>query len=598
MNYVIKRYLNACDAKIVDLSAESGISLSTISRYINGVRTPSRDSDNIEKLALAIFRLLEERTEDNQITQEEILDDLRESIFAGNRELTQELQVDNLNKLVIEVGISKANFAKKMHYSSSGISRILSKENKPRSVELFVNQVVDFIYENYNMNKAFKNLQVFLERETGMYPKDVGAASEIVRDWLLGRIASVNDSDSDDLINKIDEFDYEAYMSEYDLKALDRIPTTKWKFPITKRYRGQEGLESGILDFLKATIVSTSPQPIFIYSDHPIEHLSKNRDTISKWRKAIGAAILRGKQIQILHSFDRNYKEMLIGIDNWIPLYMTGKVQSFYSEGGSNKLFSHVLMVSGSAVFSGFATGDSEGDYIFSKVSTRISEGRAAANSLISEADPLVKVFERNNREEYREYLTEDAKIEGSRIVYSDSLPIYTVSDSLLEEMLADNNIDEETADTVRDLAAKGREIVSEILKHSPLIEIVKVHDSHKVYDEHDASILRIPEGVDLRYTPRQYSEHKRLTEQFAEKNENYKLKETDTLMFKRVRIILHSGKHAIITRNTGRVLNMMIKHPRIIESIEERLRTMDRKLPGRVADHIEEYKSDKDRTK
>ena len=547
MKNLIKRYLQICHSKPVELSEKSGLSLATVSRYLSGVRVPDVEGENIIKLSAGLFALMEERTEDNSLSQEKILQELKDSVYAYKEEQNLQLHADNLGKLILFLGISKAKFAEEMFYSPSAMTRILSGDSTPRNLQNFISHASDLVCSKYSNAENFKELQEFLQSETESLPCDIDNARLLIEQWLL--VSPDNNlAASGSLLRSIDEFDYETYMSGVDLAAVERIPTTRIKIPITKNYEGQAGMEQGIYEFLKATVTSTSHDPIFVYSDHPIEHLSKDPATIEKWKKAIGAAILQGKGIQILHNMDRPFEEMMIGIESWLPLYMTGNVQSYYSDHPSSHLFNHILMVSGAAVFSGFAAGGAEGHYVFSKNATRIAEGRKNAESLLAESEVLVEAYNQNRIDEFENFLAKYATVQGDRYAFSDSLPLYTMSDSLVDRKLENMQIDESGAELIRENYRNDKNRIASILEHSIFTEIVYA-------PQEDTN------GI--------YSEHLKLTEEFAANNKNYIFKIADNSIFRNIRIMIHSGKHAIISRNTGSPLFLLVKHPRLVESIE-----------------------------
>ena len=39
--------------------------------------------------------------------------------------------------------------------------------------------------------------------------------------------------------------------------------------------------------------------------------------------------------IHIIHDVERPMKDMMLGLENWIPLYMTGQIFPYYLKGGS-----------------------------------------------------------------------------------------------------------------------------------------------------------------------------------------------------------------------------------------------------------------------
>ncbi len=81
----------------------------------------------------------------------------------------------------------------------------------------------------------------------------------------------------------------------------------------------------------------------------------------------------KGLHLNQIHQLDRSFEEMMLGLESWIPMYMTGQISPYYLKGEQSNVFHHFLKVSGAAVLSGEAiTGHhSEGRYYLSKTKRR-----------------------------------------------------------------------------------------------------------------------------------------------------------------------------------------------------------------------------------
>ena len=78
------------------------------------------------------------------------------------------------------------------------------------------------------------------------------------------------------------------------------------------------------LDFLKATALSRSREPVFICSDMPIEELAQDMEFSKKWMLGLAAILKKGLRLDMVHDLNRPFGEMMLGLESWIPLYMTG----------------------------------------------------------------------------------------------------------------------------------------------------------------------------------------------------------------------------------------------------------------------------------
>lgn len=46
----------------------------------------------------------------------------------------------------------------------------------------------------------------------------------------------------------------------------------------------------------------------------------------------------KGLYLNIIHNLDRPFNEMMLGLESWIPIYMTGQVSPFYFKNNNNNI--------------------------------------------------------------------------------------------------------------------------------------------------------------------------------------------------------------------------------------------------------------------
>ena len=74
-----------------------------------------------------------------------------------------------------------------------------------------------------------------------------------------------------------------------------------------------------------------------------------------------------------IHNVDRSFDEMMLGLEGWIPMYMTGQISPYYFKSAQNDVFLHFLKVSGAAALSGEAIAGyhADGRYYLTKAKAR-----------------------------------------------------------------------------------------------------------------------------------------------------------------------------------------------------------------------------------
>ena len=82
-----------------------------------------------------------------------------------------------------------------------------------------------------------------------------------------------------------------------------------------------------------------------------------------------GDAPQKGLRINMIHNVNRPFSEMMLGLESYIPMYMTGQISPYYLNETPNQVFGHFLKVSGTVALSGecIAGFHNDGKYYLTK---------------------------------------------------------------------------------------------------------------------------------------------------------------------------------------------------------------------------------------
>lgn len=105
----------------------------------------------------------------------------------------------------------------------------------------------------------------------------------------------------------------------------------------------------------------------------------------------------KGLHLNMIHNVDRPFSEMMLGLESYIPMYMTGQISPYYIKGIQNSVFLHFLKVSGTVALSGEAISGyhSDGKYYLTKSKDEVAYYNKRANELLSNAHSLWIFIER-----------------------------------------------------------------------------------------------------------------------------------------------------------------------------------------------------------
>ena len=137
---------------------------------------------------------------------------------------------------------------------------------------------------------------------------------------------------------------------------------------------------------------------------------------------------------------------MMLGLESWIPMYMTGQISPYYFKNVQNNIFLHFLKVSGAAALSGEAIAGyhADGKYYLTKSKHEVEYYRKRADEMLKNACPLMEIYRSERKNELNAFLVTDTKIAGGRRSILSTLPLYTISSELLDYILTRNNTNAE----------------------------------------------------------------------------------------------------------------------------------------------------------
>lgn len=393
---------------------------------------------------------------------------------------------------------------------------------------------------------------------------------QAVAEWMVNGV-KMNVDAASSFLQKLDEFNLDEYIRIIHFDEL-KVPTSPFQLPTSKYYTGLKQMMDAELDFLKATVLSKSMEPVTMYSDMPMEEMAKDPEFPKKWMFGMAMMLKKGLHLNQIHCLDRSFEDMMLGLESWIPMYMTGQISPYYLKGIKNCPFSHFLKVSGTVALSGEAIAGyhSEGRYYLTKNREEVGYYKKRAKSLLSRAMPLMDIYRQDASADYHAFLKLDAKTEGTRRSILSSLPLYTADDALVFQVLRDNRVSEKNQIRIMEHIAFQRELTEEILSHDSIFEAYPnfSKDEFAQYPM-TLSLAGAFYEEDIVYTYEQYREHLEMMKRFSQMHKNYHIEENKSPAFRHIQILIHEGSWAIVSKEKTPAIHFVIRHPKMREAME-----------------------------
>jgi len=562
---VLNKYLKELDCSSKKLSNESGLSESVISRYRSGERTPVKNSEQLNKLTKALFNIAKDSGK-NKYTLDKIVSDFNSALPSDDFDYTT--FSNNLNTLITSLNINTHEMSKYIVFDASHISRIRYGKAKPSNPVEFSNKICSYILNRYKNPDDINNLMMII----GCKKSDLSNEKiySTLFNWLTSEIVPVKNQISD-FLHHLDSFNLDDYIKviKFDELKVPCIPFYKVK---TKHYYGIEEMKQGELNFFKGTVLSKSKEDIFMCSDMPMEDMAKDIDFGKKWMFAIAMCLKKGHYLNIIHNLDRPFNEMMLGLESWIPIYMTGQISPYYLSNLKNNIYNHLNYVSAAAALSGECINGfhNKGMYYLTTNKNEIEYYKEKSDLLLKKAKPLMEIYRESNIKEYHLFLKKDENIECDRTRYISSLPLFTISDELLIKILKRNKLTKEEIDKIIKYKNNEFKYMNSILKKNKVFDYIYViKEDEFINDTPSLSLNNLFIDKTINYTYKEYIEHLKLTNEYAKNNKNYNVLTEEDKTFKNITITILKNNHVIISKNSNPTIHFVIRHPKLVAAIE-----------------------------
>ena len=413
---LLNQYIDEAGCTAKELSAATGISDAEISRYRSGQRAPKADGPQIRLLARVLAR---DGLRAEQI-EREFIDALTQD------EIDPEVFRLNLNTLITMLNLNVARMARAIGYDASYISKIRSGQRTPQDLETFATYICQHVAKNYQGSELGELLHCD--------EADEEVVARRLRQWLTQHDVETAADTTGSFLQKLDDFDLEEYLEAVHFHQI-KVPTLPKGLPRTKIYYGLDGFKTAQLDMLRATAFSSARDEVFFSSNMPMAAAGKDADFTKKFMVGLALILKKGLRLKMVHNLDRPLPELMMGLEGWIPLYMTGQIAPYYFKNPSSGNYARLLCVSGAAVLEGSCLAgrlNCARMYLTNR-RAEIAHYREDVELLMKRTAPLMKIY-REGEPELAEILRK-FEAEGELV---DGLPFKNITVQIItgEEVL------------------------------------------------------------------------------------------------------------------------------------------------------------------
>lgn len=564
-NEQLNKYMEQFDCSSQDLVTASGLSSSVISRYRNGDRTPNVKSNQLEQLTVGLYKICCDKNIKKK--QSEIYNTLAHSlndILISSEQLSK-----NFNEIISALNISVADLARSICYDASFLSKIRAGNRKPSKSKDFVEAVCAFVVSKYSSQSNKQTISLLIDCNVEDLKNQSDYLFHLVN-WFSSN-TSIEENSISNFLKNLDEFDLGQYIKAIHFDEL-KVPFVPFYKSSSKNYYGIEEMKKGELDFFKATVFSKSEEPVFMCSDMPMEDMAKDVDFGKKWMFAIAMTLKKGLHLNIIHNLDRPFNEMMLGLESWVPIYMTGQVSPYFLKGSSNSIYCHLNYVSGSVALTGECINGyhNKGKYYLTSSKSEVAYYKEKAKHILTKSTSLMDIYRAESKNAFSVFLSLNATINMPRRRIVSSLPIHTISETLLLKILKRNNISADDTKNILYAVNTQKQLTKKILKHNILEDEIAI--SSKEDFEKFPPLLSLADSFyegKIYYDYNEYLEHLDLTKKYEKKVANYKLTTNNYQTFRNIQILFCGKEWVMISKISSPSIHFVIHHPKLRDAIE-----------------------------
>ncbi len=400
---------------------------------------------------------------------------------------------DKLDFLMKLTNTSNSLLARHIDMDPSFISRLRSGSRKPSKNEDYIKPIAEFLsercIEEYQREGLFDAINAGASQRTNK-PAEIAV---LISSWFKNEV-STNERNIAEFMKNIDNFSFKRLAADQDvIKDI----TSEVMRPGT--YIGTKGKRKAVLNFLICLAKDEVPKEILIYSDEDMSWLTANMDFTAKWAALFAEAINKGHKVKIVHTINRSLEEMLAAIREWLPFYMTGKIEPLYYPKTVDSAFKRSMLIAPGKMAlisnSVSSSSDTSVNMLISDVET-VNAFEIEFKEFLKQCKPLMKIYNPISTPEYFDSLIDFEEKNGDILLSSRVLSYHTFPQFLLERILREMN-HPNRADTLAFHRTRLNRL-SHTLENNNITDIIVLPDLEDVQNK------RVPIGFSTMFSEKE----------------------------------------------------------------------------------------------
>ncbi|MEA5040271.1 MAG: hypothetical protein VB086_10590 [Clostridiaceae bacterium] len=317
-------------------------------------------------------------------------------------------------------------------------------------------------------------------------------------------------------------------------------------------FLGIEGKRHAVLRFLNLVIGQADPGTLLLFSDEPTDWMTSDRFFAAQWATLMFQSLKKGTRILIIHTVSRDLGEMLHAITQWMPLYMSGRIEPYYYPKKRDGVFKRTLFIApGVAAIASSSVGSSaaQAANLLFRDPGSIQAYEREFHQYLSLCKPLMRIFSPGDEIAYQETLLAFESQKNNSLIKTESLSLLTMPESVLAGMVSRTKLNRTY---IMEQQIHRIDLFEDLLKTHRFSEIIHLPDIDSVLQSRvKASVSIALNGSAVFYKPEEFLLHLEHLVFLLQKHENFHVYLTQTRGDERCMVYSKEGQGVMVAKTS-----------------------------------------------
>ena len=486
---------------------------------------------------------------------------------------------DKITRMMQILKITNSQLAQRLDVDMSLVSRWRTGNRLPSQRGDHMEQIADFLMEAAFNKDLVEEFTELLGLSADAHRSDHAYLRSHLLNWLQDDKYQDNSPYIRDFIDKV-EFFIESSKISTTHHRLHKLP----EYSMKDIYVGTDGKREAMKRFLHQVSLSEDIVDIYFYSDEAREWITDDIEFYFTFNEMLSEILSKGHRLNIIQPYYKSFRSMMDSIERWLPVYISGQIQTYYYPEEMKSIFGNTVAVAGdiAAVKSASIMTNSNNSVNFYVTDGNIINAiRENLLSFIQECESMMNIFGFHNLKELIDYLLRQGDNPGDLITLHQTLSTMTLPMDFMH-MLSDSK-------DLHQAHIKRTGLLKANLKKYKYIEIFSLptlEDLDKGNVQVELSNHLSPDPI--YYDRSTFKLHLENVIKWLEMYPNYSVIVLDKLFLKDVRITVKKDRTAILYKLTPAPIALAFDNKEIIEAFysyivsvinESDQKTLDRSL-------------------